>query len=102
VKDPSRQGRARLDEQYWRVNIDPTERYVLSVTGSSRYRMTARGSGFENLYLTGDWIETVINAGCMEATISAGLAAAKAIAAAQPPVIAGERSWQELRSGTDQ
>jgi uncharacterized protein with NAD-binding domain and iron-sulfur cluster len=96
-KDPALQGPARFGEQYWRVNIDPTERYVLSVTGSSAYRMTAGGSGFDNLYLTGDWTETVINAGCMEATITAGLQAAKAIADRPGAIVHGERAWQEIR-----
>jgi uncharacterized protein with NAD-binding domain and iron-sulfur cluster len=97
-KNPGLQGPARFDEQYWRVNIDPTERYVLSVTGSSRYRMTAGGSDFDNLYLTGDWIETVINAGCMEATVTAGLEAAKAITSQSGPIVNGERAWQDIRT----
>jgi len=95
ARNPALQGPARLNEQYARVNIDPTERYVLSVTGSSAYRMTAGGSGFENLFLAGDWIETVLNAGCMEATVTSGLEAARAIAAARPHVLAGERNWRE-------
>lgn len=93
VKDPALQGPERIEAQYWRVNIDPSERYVLSVTGSSKYRLTAGGSGFENLFLAGDWIETGINAGCMEATFSSGLEASRAISNA-PGHIRGERDWR--------
>ena len=87
--------RARIgsDAQYWRVNIDPSERYVLSVTGSSAYRLTAGGSGFDNLYLTGDWIHTGLDAGCMEATVASGIEASRAIAG-YPVSIAGERNWK--------
>jgi uncharacterized protein with NAD-binding domain and iron-sulfur cluster len=98
-RDPAARGAARFDEQYWRVNVEPTERYVLSVTGSSAYRMTAGGSGFKNLFLAGDWVETVLNAGCMEATVSAGLEAARAIAASDAPAVDGERSWRRVASG---
>jgi uncharacterized protein with NAD-binding domain and iron-sulfur cluster len=99
VNDPSRQGQARFDAQYWRVNIDPSERYVLSVTGSSAYRLAAGGSGFDNLYLAGDWIQTGYNAGCMEATIYSGIEAARAIAG-HPGAIAGERRWLDAPAAT--
>jgi uncharacterized protein with NAD-binding domain and iron-sulfur cluster len=92
--DPSREGRARLDEQYWRVNIDPSERYVLSVTGSSACRMAAGGSGYANLFLAGDWLETGLNSGCMEATVTSGLEAAHAIAEGGVASPAGARGWR--------
>jgi uncharacterized protein with NAD-binding domain and iron-sulfur cluster len=91
---PPLEGPARFDAQYWRVNIDPSERYVLSVTGSSSSRLAAGGSGFDNLFLAGDWIETGLNAGCMEATVTSGLDAARAMTAARPFVLRGERSWR--------
>ena len=47
-------GKARFDSQYWRANIDPSERYVMSVVGSTALRLETDGSGFKNLYLTGD------------------------------------------------
>jgi uncharacterized protein with NAD-binding domain and iron-sulfur cluster len=99
TRDPSLEGRARFGAQFARVNIDPTERYVLSVTGSSRHRMTAGGSGFDNLFLAGDWIDTLLNAGCMEATVTSGLDAARAIAAARPHVLPGERDWRKIPAG---
>ena len=74
----------RLRAQYWRANIDPTERYVLSVPGSLQYRLWAGRSGFLNLYLAGDWVTTSINAGCAEAAVEGGLRAAHAIVGHSP------------------
>ena len=74
-----RGGPERLEGQYYRVNVDPTERYVLAVTGNSRHRLKAGKSGFDNLVITGDWIDNGFNAGCIEASVIAGMQAARAI-----------------------
>ena len=80
-------GRAALEEQYTRANIDPSERYVQSLAGSTKRRLAAGGSGFENLYLAGDWVKTGLNAGCVEAAVMAGLAAARAIGGGPEKVV---------------
>jgi uncharacterized protein with NAD-binding domain and iron-sulfur cluster len=72
-------GIARFDSQYWRANVDPSERYVLSVPGSDKYRMRTDATGYANLYLAGDWIDCGFNAGCVEAATMAGLLASSAI-----------------------
>lgn len=72
-------GEQRFDSQYWRANIDPSEHYVQSIPGSSRFRLQADASGYDNLYLVGDWIDSGFNVGCIEAAVIAGLAAASAI-----------------------
>ena len=72
-------GAARLHSQYRRVNIDPSERYVLSVPGSSRFRLAADGSGIGNVFLAGDWTKCGLDAGCVEAAITSGLLAARAV-----------------------
>jgi uncharacterized protein with NAD-binding domain and iron-sulfur cluster len=72
--------RRRFFAQYPRVNINPSDRYVLSVPGSVFKRMEAGKSGVNNLFLAGDWVRTGINAGCIEASVMAGRAAAAAIA----------------------
>jgi uncharacterized protein with NAD-binding domain and iron-sulfur cluster len=78
--DPSgASGPDRFEAQFFRANIDPSERYVLSVPGSSRYRLAAGQSGFDKLILTGDWTNNGINAGCIEAAVMSGLLAAQAI-----------------------
>ncbi|HET9796196.1 MAG TPA: NAD(P)-binding protein [Thermoanaerobaculia bacterium] len=88
--DPaSGNGPARLLSQYRRVNIDPTERYVLSLPGTSRYRLRAGDSGYANLFLAGDWVKTSINAGCVEAAVMAGMDAASALSGVRIPVIGG-------------
>ena len=74
------QGQERLKQQYWRANLDPTERYVLSLVGSSQYRLPANDPDeFTNLYLAGDWTQNNLNVGCVEAATISGLLAANAL-----------------------
>ncbi len=65
--------------QYFRQNFYGSERYVLSVPGSVQYRLPPDDSGFENLYLAGDWTRCGINAGCVEAATISGLVAARGL-----------------------
>ena len=90
-------GAARLDAQYFRVNVDPpSELYVQSVPGSTKYRLAADGSGetghlgIDNLFLAGDWLRTGLNAGCVEAAAMGGLQAARAISGRDVAIV-GER-----------
>lgn len=76
---PTAQGIQRFEQQFWRANIDPTERYVTSPPGSTRYRLKAWGSGFDNLVLAGDWIYTGLNVGSVEGTVMSGKLASHAI-----------------------
>jgi uncharacterized protein with NAD-binding domain and iron-sulfur cluster len=88
--DPAgRSGPERLDAQYWRANPDPSERYVLSLPGTTSARLRAHESGFANLVLAGDWVRTGLDAGCIEAAVMAGMQAARAICG-QPAAVAGE------------
>ncbi|MEB3826804.1 hypothetical protein [Phormidium sp. CCY1219] len=90
VVDPeNRQGKERLNAQYLRVNVDPSERYVLAVAGSSQYRLKTDKSGFSNLYLTGDWIDNGFNSGCVEAAVMSGMQTSRAICG-YPQQIVGE------------
>jgi uncharacterized protein with NAD-binding domain and iron-sulfur cluster len=75
----NRKGIERFKSQYWRVNINPSERYVLSVPGSTKYRLKTDQSGFDNLYLAGDWINNGYNSGCVEATVISAMQATRAI-----------------------
>jgi uncharacterized protein with NAD-binding domain and iron-sulfur cluster len=79
VGDSRARGRERFDSQFWRANVDPSDRYVLSLPGSERHRLRPDGSGFENLYLAGDWTDSGLNAGCLEAATMSGLQAANAV-----------------------
>jgi len=68
-----------LRDQYVRVNVNPSDLYVLALPGSTRYRLRAGGSGFANLYLAGDWVRTSLNSGNVESAVMAGYDAAMAI-----------------------
>ena len=72
-------GVKRFDQQFWRANIDPTERYVTSPPGSTAARLKAWGSGFSNLVLAGDWIYTGLNVGSVEGAVMGGRLASHAV-----------------------
>lgn len=83
----NRTGEARLDGQYFRANVEPTERYVCNKAGTNQYRLKTDGSGFKNLFLTGDWIDNgSLNLGCVESTVIAGLQAARALTGYPLPI----------------
>ena len=79
TRDGAAQGVQRFDSQFWRANIDPTERYVATPPGSVKYRLEAWSSGFENLTLAGDWIYTGLNVGSFEGAAMSGKLASHAI-----------------------
>jgi uncharacterized protein with NAD-binding domain and iron-sulfur cluster len=89
-------GDERLWSQYFRANIDKTERYVLSVTGSSVARLHPGDSGFSNLYLAGDWTKCGLDAGCVEAATISGLLCTEALTG-RAELIAGH--YSELQRG---
>jgi uncharacterized protein with NAD-binding domain and iron-sulfur cluster len=72
-------GISRLDAQYARANIDPSERYVLAVPNSIAQRLHASDTGYSNLFLAGDFVVTRLNAGAFEAAVEGGLRAANGI-----------------------
>lgn len=80
---------ARADAQYYRCNIDPSERYVLTVAGSTKHRLKAGDSGFANVTLAGDWTDNGLNVGSVEAAAMSGMQASRAISA-HPAQIPGE------------
>lgn len=65
--------------QYVRANVDPWQRYTLSVPGSARARLRADGSGYANLWLAGDWIDFGMNVGYIEGALRSGLQAGEAL-----------------------
>ena len=79
VAPPDVEGSQRVDYQYWRANIDPTERYVLSVVGSDQYRLKTDESGYKNLYLVGTWINSGYNMSSVEIATMTGMMASRAI-----------------------
>lgn len=97
-------GEGLLTRQYWTANIDPSERYVLSVKGSVEARLrpeAGRGegrSGFDNLYLAGDWTRNGLNAGFVESAVVSGMQAARAISGWTDLVIEGETDFRKPRT----
>jgi uncharacterized protein with NAD-binding domain and iron-sulfur cluster len=79
VAPPGTVGPDRLKAQYLRANVEPSERYVLSVPGSSRYRIPPDRTGFANLYAVGDWTRCGLDAGYVEGAVISGMLAANAI-----------------------
>ena len=72
-------GDAALDTQLVLANVDPSDRYVRCAPGTDRYRLRPDESGYDNLFLAGDWTDSGLNAGCIEAAAMSGLQAANAV-----------------------
>jgi uncharacterized protein with NAD-binding domain and iron-sulfur cluster len=73
------QGQTNFETQFFRVNIDPSELYVMSLPGSATKRLKSHYSDFDNLYLAGDWTFTDLNIGCIEAAVISAKMASRAI-----------------------
>jgi uncharacterized protein with NAD-binding domain and iron-sulfur cluster len=76
---PSNAGEV-VASRYARMNAQGSERYVQSLPGSTAARLAPDGSGYDNLWLAGDWTRTGFDVGCVEAAVCSGGIAARAIA----------------------
>ncbi|MGZ4231093.1 MAG: NAD(P)-binding protein [Solirubrobacteraceae bacterium] len=85
-------GEKRLDAQFFRANFQPTERYVMTRAGSVGSRLRSDESGFANLKLAGDWTRNGIDGGSVEAAVTSGMQASRAICGS-PAEIQGEKGW---------
>ena len=92
--DQGRVGPDRLNAQYVRSNLDPSDRYVQSLPGSGKYRMAPGATGVDNLVVAGDWTACGFDAGCVEAATRSGVLAARASLSRSEGVSAGGR-WRE-------
>lgn len=72
-------GPARFDTQYWRANVSPSERYVLSLPGSIEFRLSPLEQSCDNLTIAGDWTSCSLNSGCTESAVISGMLAAHAL-----------------------
>jgi len=75
----NRKGEARLAFQSFRANAGPIEAYTMATAGTLRYRLHSDESGYENLYLAGDWIRNGVIIGSVEGAVVSGLQASRAI-----------------------
>lgn len=82
----------RFDQQFWRANIDPSERYAQSPVGSAAARPAPASTGVDGLLVVGDWVKTGLDYGCIEAAVMSGLAAARAVCGS-PQHVYGESDF---------
>ncbi|KAF0698829.1 Aste57867_10578 [Aphanomyces stellatus] len=68
-----------LRQQYIAMNVDASDRYVLSVPGTAQYRLDGTATGFANVFLAGDFTKTSWNLGCAEMAIESGLAVGRTL-----------------------
>ena len=69
----------RLVSQYWAANVNPSDRYTLTLPGSLKYRLSPLDNTYDNLTVAGDWTDCGFNQGCVEAAVMSGRLAAHAI-----------------------
>ena len=85
--DPSdASGEARFNSQYRRANIAPWEQYTASFPGTGETRLRPDKSGFENVYLAGDWTKNSLNFGAVEASVISGRVACRGLLGRDYPV----------------
>src|SRR5262249_2549367 len=81
--DPDQRGDPRdesaFDSQYWTANVNPSDRYCLTLPGTTKYRISPLDNTYDNLSVVGDWTSCGFNQGCVEAAVMSGRLAAHAI-----------------------
>jgi uncharacterized protein with NAD-binding domain and iron-sulfur cluster len=94
LADPARAtGEGRLESQYWRANVAPWERYVLTPARSVNQRLRSDESGFDNLVLAGDWTKNGIDGGCVEAAVTSGMQAARKLTGIKRSITGQSPRW---------
>lgn len=73
--------------QYVRANVEPWDLADLPLPGANRVRLEAHDSGLCNLALAGSWVRTHVNTTSVEAAVSSGIAAARALGAQVRPIM---------------
>jgi uncharacterized protein with NAD-binding domain and iron-sulfur cluster len=95
LHDPDdRAGEERVHAQYWRANVRGSERYVLTPPGSIEHRLRPDEAGPSNLVLAGDWTRNGICGGSVEAAVTSGKLAARALSGS-PALVPGTEGWLE-------
>ena len=72
-------GEARFDTQFWTANVNPSDRFVLSLPGTQKYRISPLDNTYKNLTIAGDWTACGLDTGCVESAVISGRLAAHAI-----------------------
>ena len=78
--DPrGRFGADRLEAQHLVANVDPSERYTLSLPDTTKYRLRPDEPVLRGLFVAGDWTDSGLNIGCVEAAVMSGRLASSGI-----------------------
>jgi uncharacterized protein with NAD-binding domain and iron-sulfur cluster len=75
----AQKGEERFATQFWTANVNPSDQYVLSLPGTAKYRISPLEQQFDNLTVAGDWTDSGLNIGCVEAAMMSGRLAAHAL-----------------------
>lgn len=70
---------SRFSGQFWTANVNPSDRYSLSLPGTLSARVSPLDDTFDNLTVAGDWTDCGFNEGCVEAAVMSGRLAAHAL-----------------------
>jgi uncharacterized protein with NAD-binding domain and iron-sulfur cluster len=79
-----RVGADRFATQYWTANVNPSDRYVLTLPGSARFRISPLDRTYDNFTIAGDWTANGFNVGCVESAVIGGRLAAHALGESPP------------------
>lgn len=80
LHDPEdRSGPLRLQAQYVRANVAPSDLCDGAAVGTSALRPEAHETGLDNVVFAGTWTRTNVNSTCVEAATISGIAAARVL-----------------------
>src|SRR5262249_20417428 len=77
-------GATRLATQFWTANVNPSDRYSLSLPGRSPHRISPVGPTYDTLTIAGVWTDWGLTPGGVEGAGMWGRLAAHAIAQSPP------------------
>lgn len=84
VKGREKAGDSRIDSQYVGANVEPSDRYCLSLPGTLEFRISPLDASYDNFTVAGDWTDCGFNEGCVEAAVMSGRLAAHALSLYPP------------------
>jgi hypothetical protein len=77
-----------MDTQYVRANVQPWDLADLALPGADAVRLEAADTGLDNMTLAGAWVRTIMNTTSLEAAVTSGIAAARALGVETQPILA--------------
>lgn len=72
-------GPGRFGTQYWTANVNPSDRYTLTLPGTAKDRISPLDNSYDNLTVAGDWTACGLIVGCVESAVISGRLAAHAL-----------------------